>query len=76
MDQARKISDEWLLRYELKQNLNLKLASGVTGTLTRTNKVTTIALPVLCTGELKIPPKKFIFISKIHFIRIYLPNIQ
>ena len=45
------LSDEWLSRYELLKNLHIKLCRSVTGT--RTTRVTTIALLVLRTGELK-----------------------
>ena len=49
------LSDEWLPRYGLKQNLKWPDGNGngnVNGNADA--KVTTIALPVLCTGELKI----------------------
>ena len=41
----------WLLRYGLKQNL--KVADG-NGNANADAKVSTIALPVLCTAELKM----------------------
>ena len=53
MVQIRMIFDEWLSRYELLENLNIKLCRSVMGTRTRTTGVTAIALLVLCTGELK-----------------------
>ena len=46
------LSDEWLTRYELLENLEIKLCRSVTGTRTRTTGVTAIALLVLRTGEL------------------------
>ena len=45
------LSDEWLPRYGLKQNL--KVGDG-NANANADAKVTTIALPVLCTGELKM----------------------
>ena len=56
MVQIRMLSDEWLSRYELFENLNIKLCRSVTGTRTRTRTtgVTAIALLVLRTGELKM----------------------
>ena len=44
------LSDEWLSRYELLENLKIKLCRSVTGT--RTTGVTAIALLVLGTGKL------------------------
>ena len=47
------LSDEWLPRYGLKQNL--KWRDGNANANANANadaKVSTIALPVLCTGEL------------------------
>ena len=49
MVQMRVLSDEWLSRYELLKNLNIKLQSSVT----RIPGLTAIALLVLRTGELK-----------------------
>ena len=46
------LSDEWLPRYGLKQNLKVADGNG-NGNANADAKVTTIALPVLCTGELK-----------------------
>ena len=45
------LSDEWLSRYELLENLKIKLCCSVMGT--RTTGVTAIALLVLRIGELK-----------------------
>ena len=57
MVQIWMLSDEWLSRYELLKNLHIKLCRSVTGMRTRTRKrttgVTTIALFVIRTGELK-----------------------
>ena len=53
MVQIRMLSDEWLSRYELLENLKIKLCRRVTGTRTQPTRVTAIALLVLCTGELK-----------------------
>ena len=51
------LSDEWLSRYELLENLNIKPCGSLTGTRTRTRTrttgVTAIALLVLLKGELK-----------------------
>ena len=52
MVQIWMLSDEWLSRYELLKNLHIQLLTG-TRTRTRTTGVTTIALLVLRTGELK-----------------------
>ena len=49
------LSDEWLPRYGLKQNLKVGDGNGNVNANANANadaKVTTIALPVLCTGEL------------------------
>ena len=49
------LSDEWLLRYGLKQNLKWRDGNGNANANVNANadaKVSTIALPVLCTGEL------------------------
>ena len=43
-------------RYELLENLHIKLCRSVMGTRTRTTGVTAIALLVLRTGELKMRP--------------------
>ena len=49
------LSDEWLPRYGLKQNLKWRDGnSNGNGNANTDAKVTTIALPVLCTGELII----------------------
>ena len=48
------LSDEWLPRYGLKQNLKEWRDWNGNGNGNADAKVTTIALPVLCTGELKI----------------------
>ena len=47
------LSVEWLSRYELLENFEIKLGCSVTGTRTRTTGVTAIALLVLRKGELK-----------------------
>ena len=66
------LSDEWLSRYELLENLNIKPCRSVTGTWMRTTGVTAIALLVLRTGELKTPgycnflsPKNEVFETKV-----------
>ena len=49
------LSDEWLLRYGLKQNIKWRDGNGnANGNANADAKVSTIALPVLCTGELKM----------------------
>ena len=53
------LSDEWLPRYGLKQNLKVADGNGNgNGNANADAKVSTIALPVLCTGELKIKDLK------------------
>ena len=58
------LSDEWLPRYGLKQNL--KGRDGNANTNANANadaKVSTIALPVLCTGELKMAEQTLTLIT-------------
>ena len=62
------LSDEWLPRYGLKSGVNGN-ANG-NANANADDKVTTIALPVLCTGELKIVQLKFpILHAKFHDYR-------
>ena len=79
------LSDEWLLIYELLENLEIKLCNSVTGTRTRTTGVTAIALLVLRTGELITDrgvwtirnwPVIKIFRVRIIWIADKLPNIS